>query len=171
MRPPVLAPICLVSGALLGMVGTFMPSPGLRGLAWGFDGVALVVAGALLLVHFLRAGRDDVAAGFAVFTVGQCLVLSSAAMSLQESAPTFAAGAALWAAALALISAPRVFPNLVRITGFVAAVLFAIMALQVFGGRPLTPLSQPLPFFAYPVLVLTMFGWAWACLRAPDRVK
>jgi hypothetical protein len=34
----------------------------------------------------------------------------------------------------------------------------------------LTPLSTPLPLLAYPVSVLTLFGWAWWCLRpAPGR--
>jgi hypothetical protein len=37
---------------------------------------------------------------------------------------------------------------------------------QVFAGRPLTPLSVPLPFFAYPFLAVTLFGWAWAHLKA-----
>jgi hypothetical protein len=31
----------------------------------------------------------------------------------------------------------------------------------MFSGRPLTPLSQPLPFFAYPFLAATLVGWAW----------
>lgn len=165
MRPPLIAPVCLVLGSLLGLAGTFMPSASMRGLAWGLDGVALVTAGAILLVHHFRHGHDLIAAGFAIFIVGQGLVLSGAAMSLDASSPSFAAGAALWAAALGLISVPRVFPLLVRALGLVAALLFAIMSLQVFAGKSLTPLSEPLPFFAYPFLVFTMLGWAWACLR------
>ena len=37
--------------------------------------------------------------------------------------------------------------------------------MQVFMGRALTPLSQPLPFFAYPFLAVTLFGWAWVDYR------
>jgi hypothetical protein len=165
MRPHVLAPSGLVVGALLGLAGTFMPSPSMRGLAWAVDGVALVIAGAVLLVHHVRQGNELVAAGFLVFTAGQALVLSGAAMSLEASVPSFAAGAALWAASLALVSAPRVFPAPVRIAGVVAALLFAVMSWEVFAGADLNPLSKPLPFFAYPFLVLTMLGWAWSCLR------
>lgn len=157
------APICLVIGALLGLAGSFVPSASLRGLAWGIDGVALVVAGALLAVHCLQQGHASVAAGFLVFIAGQTLVLSGSAMSLEASSPLFAAGAALWAAALVLISAAAVLPVLVRVLGGVSALLFAITALFVFAGHGLTPLSQPLPFFAYPVFVLTLFGWAWWC--------
>ena len=164
-RPSMVAPACLVIGALLGLAGSFAPSASLRGLAWGIDGTALVVAAALLAVHFLRKDNPPVAAGFLVFIAGQTLVLSGSAMSLEASSPLFAAGAALWAAALALISVAKVFPLVVRVVGGVTALLFALTALQVFAGRSLTPLSQPLPFLAYPVFVFTLFGWAWWCYR------
>jgi hypothetical protein len=164
-RPSPIAPICLVVGALLGLAGSFAPSASLRGLAWGLDGTALTVAAALLAIHFIRCGQDSLAAGFLVFIAGEALVVSGSAMSLEASAPSFAAGAALWAAALVLISAPHVMPKVVRVLGFVAALLCAITALSIFAGRGLTPLSQPLPFFAYPFLVLTLCGWAWWCRR------
>src|SRR5690348_6008564 len=57
----------LVTGALLGMAGTFAPSAQIRSLAWGTDGTALVLASALLTVHHLRHGRERSAAGFLVF--------------------------------------------------------------------------------------------------------
>ena len=167
-RPSTVAPVCLVVGALLGLAGSFAPSASLRGLAWGIDGTALVVAAALLAIYCLRRDYQSVAAGFLVFIAGQTLVLSGSAMTLEASSPLFAAGAALWAAALVLISAPRVMPLAVRVLGGIAAVLFAVTALQIFAGRGLTPLSEPLPFMAYPVFVVTLFGWAWWC-RAPEK--
>ena len=51
---------------------------------------------------------------------------------------------------------------MVRIVG---CVLFAVVAVQLFMGRALTPLSQPLPFFAYPFLAITLLGWAWVHYR------
>jgi hypothetical protein len=155
----------LVIGALLGMAGTFTPSPALRGLAWGVDGVALVVASALLSVHHHRRGDATLAAGFLVFLAGETLIVSGSAMELAASAPTFAAGAALWSAALALVSAAPVMPRLVRLTGAIAAILFAVTAARMFSGGGLTPLSQPLPFYGYPFLAATLFGWAWAHTR------
>jgi hypothetical protein len=160
-RPSTVAPVCLVIGAFLGLTGSFVPSASLRGLAWGLDGTALIVAAALLAVHCLRQNYQSIAAGFLIFIAGQTLVLSGSAMTLEASSPLFAAGAALWAASLILISVPKVMPLPVRALGSVAALLFAVTALQVFAGRNLTPLSQPLPFFAYPVFVFTLFGWAW----------
>jgi hypothetical protein len=156
-----LASVGLGLGGLLGMAGSFAPSDALRGLAWGIDGVSLVVASALLSVLFYRKGEDMVAAGYIVFAVGQGLVVSGAAMSLAASTPSFGAGASLWAAALILVSIPRVFPIIVRLLGFASAVMFAVTAAQIFYGVPLHPKSEPLPFIAYPVFVATLFGWIW----------
>jgi hypothetical protein len=163
LRP--VAAAALVIGALLGMAGSFAPTAELRGLAWGIDGVALVVASALLGVHHLRRGDVQLAAGFLVFLAGETLIVSGSAMGLAASAPSFAAGAGLWAAALALVSTSPVMPKLVRVTGGIAAILFAITAARIFGGAGLTPLSEPLPFHAYPFLAVTLFGWAWAHMR------
>lgn len=154
-------------GAVLGLAGTFAPSGSLRGLAWGLDGTALVLAAALLTIHHVRRGNDLVAGGFLVFALGQVLVVSGAAMSLAASAPSFGAGAGLWAAALAMVSAGRIMPAWVRGTGMIAAILFAVVAVQIFSGSPTTPLSRPLPFFAYPFLVATLLGWAWVHYRNP----
>jgi hypothetical protein len=159
------AAIGLVIGAILGMAGTFAPSASLRSLAWGIDGTALTAAAALLTVHHVRRGNDAVAAGFLVFAIGEALILSGAAMDLAASGPMFAAGAALWAASLALVSAPGTMPALLRSVGAVGSALFAIVALLMFCGYRLTPLSEPLPFFAYPFLVATLLGWAWVHYR------
>jgi hypothetical protein len=160
-----IAPSGLVIGAVLGMAGTFVPSASLRGLLWGLDGIALVVATALLTIHHFRRGNDLVAAGFLVFVVGEALILAGAAMDLEASAPLFGAGVGLWAASLTLVSAPNVMPSWLRLVAALAALLFATVAVQIFMGRALTPLSQPLPFFAYPFLVAALFGWAWVHYR------
>jgi hypothetical protein len=147
------------------MAGTFAPSASLRGLAWGIDGVALVMAGAMLTVMFYRKGQDLVAAGFLVLAIGEGAILSGAAMDLDASVPSFGAGSSLWAMALALISLPPVFPFVVRTLGLIAASMFASTALQIFSGHHLTPLSSPLPFFAYPFFVATFVGWIWTLLK------
>ncbi len=168
-RLRLIAAIGLAIGAVLGMAGTFAPSASWRGLAWGLDGTALIVAAALLAIHHVRRGNDGVAAGFLVFVVGEALILSGAAMDLAASAPSFAAGVGLWAASLALVSASSAMPLAVRGVGFVGSLLFAVVAVEIFLGRSLTPLSQPLPFFAYPFLAATLFGWAWVHYRPPPN--
>src|SRR5512142_298745 len=122
----VLASAGLALGGVLGIAGTFATSAGLRGLAWGIDGMCLVVASALLAVYYFRKGQDFVASGYVVFAVGEGQILSGAAMDLAASVPSFGAGVSLWAAALVLISGPRVFPSLVRVLGLVTSALFAV---------------------------------------------
>jgi len=156
----------LVIGALLGMAGSFAPTADLRGLAWGVDGIAIVVGSALLAVHHVRAGNDQLAAGFLVFLAGETLVVAGSAMELAASAPSFAAGVGLWSAALVLISASPLVPAFIRVTGAIASVLLAVTAVRIFGGGSLTPLSKPLPFYAYPFLAITLLGWAWAHVRS-----
>lgn len=156
----------LVVGAALGLAGTFAPSVPVRGLLWGLDGTVLVVATALLTIHYFRKGNEVIAAGFLVYVAGQTLVLSTAAMDLGASAPVFGAGAGLWAASLFLLSAPRVAALWVRVVGVIAGVLFTVVAVRLLMGQPVTALSQPLPFFAYPFLVATLVGWAWERYRS-----
>jgi hypothetical protein len=159
------APCGLIIGAILGVAGTFASSASLRGLQWGIDGVALVVAGALLTIYHIERKNNLVAAGFLVFLAGQTLVLSTAATPLDSAGPVFAAGVSLWAASLVVISVPAVMPLWVRVVASIAAVLFSVVAVQLIQGQPLDALSRPLPFFAYPLLAATMFGWAWAHYR------
>ncbi|SCK35546.1 hypothetical protein VAR608DRAFT_3218 [Variovorax sp. HW608] len=155
----------LVVGSVLGMAGAFTPSVPVRGVLWGLDGITLVVAAALLVIHHFRKGNDVVAAGFLVYVVGQTLVLSSAAMDLAASGPVFGAGAGLWAASLFLLSAPRVASLWIRIVGVVAGALFLVVAIRLLMGQALTALSEPFPFNAYPLLVATLVGWAWERYR------
>jgi hypothetical protein len=164
-RLRLVAAIGLVLGAVLGIAGTFAPSASLRGLAWGLDGTALIVASALLAVYHWRRGNELAAAGFLVFVAGETLIVSGSAMTLEASAPSFAAGTSLWAASLILVGASRTMPVLIRGIGFIAALLFGVVAVQIFTGVALTPLSEPLPFFAYPFLAATLLGWAWVHYR------
>ncbi|MBI1398005.1 MAG: hypothetical protein GC151_18685 [Betaproteobacteria bacterium] len=163
-RLALFAAVSLAAGALLGLAGSFSP-PAIRGVAWGLDGTLLVMGALILAVHHVKLGNEQLAAGFLTFVAGQALVVSSSAMTLAASSPSFGAGVGLWAAGLALVSASSKMPVFVRATGAIASVLFAIVALRIFGGTALTPLSSPLPFDAYPLLVLTLFGWAWVHYR------
>jgi hypothetical protein len=160
-----LAAAGLVLGGLFGMLGTLVAQTSLRGILWGIDGSALVMAASLLALIYFRKGNDLVAAGFLVFAIGQGLIVSGAAASLSASVPSFAAGAALWAVGLLLICVPREFAVWTRVLGLVSAILFAFTSARIFWGARLLPTSSPLPYFAYPFLVLTFVGWIWTLLR------
>ncbi|HLA12159.1 MAG TPA: hypothetical protein VJ023_16345 [Pyrinomonadaceae bacterium] len=57
----ILAAIGLGIGAVFGLAGTLVSEDSVRQLFWAIDGVALVVAAALLTLRFLRLGNDLVA--------------------------------------------------------------------------------------------------------------
>ena len=157
--------IGLALGGVFGMLGTMVAERNLQAAFWAVDGVGLVVATALLALSFFRTGNDIVAAGFLVFTIGESVMLAGTAESLAGSVPSFAAGTALWSAALLLTSVPKVFAGWIRLVGTVGAILFAITAARIFWGEQVLPTASPLPFFAYPFLVLTFAGWIWTLLK------
>lgn len=159
----------LLVGASFGLAGTLVASPELQASLWAIDSVGLVVATSILTLKYLRAGAELVAAGFLVFAIAEGVLLSGTAAGPRGSVPAFAAGIALWAAALVLISAPRAARSWLRLLGGIAAGLFAITAGRIYSGEALLPTSSPLPFFAYPFLVATLLGWAWMLLRESRR--
>lgn len=61
----------LLVGAVFGLAGTLVASPGLQASQWAVDGVALVIATSLLTLKYLRAGSDLLCAGFLVFAIGR----------------------------------------------------------------------------------------------------
>jgi hypothetical protein len=164
-RLNLLAAAGLAVGGVFGMLGTFVTASNVRAVLWAIDSVGVVVATSLLALRFFRKGNDMVAAGFLVFAIGEAVMLSGTALSVEASAPAFAAGSALWAAALLLTSVPRGFALWTRAVGIVAAILFAITSASIFWGEPVTPLSHPLPYFGYPFLVLNFAGWVWSLLH------
>jgi hypothetical protein len=151
-------------GAVFGLAGTLVESAPLRQALWAIDGVALVVATTVLAVRYLRRGDECVAAGFLVFAMGETLLVSGTAAGLAGSVPSFGGGVALWAAALLMTSIPRTFALWVRAAGLLAAALFLVVAGRIFWGESLLPTASPLPFFAYPFLVLAFAGWGWTVL-------
>ena len=159
------AAIGLAIGGAFGLAGTFVASAALRETLWAIDGVAIVVATALLTMKYQRLGNDCVAAGFLTFLAGESLLLAGNAAGLEASVPSYIGGISLWAAALVLISTPQTFALWMRVTGVIAAILFAVTVGMVLWGTPLLPTSAPLPAAGYPFLVLTFVGWIWTLVK------
>lgn len=170
MRNPlkIVAVTGLVLGGALGMLGTLVASQNVRAVSWAIDSTSLVVAACLLALMYFRKGEECTAAGFLVYAIGEAVMLGGTAGSLEASVPSFAAGTALWAAGLVLVSIPKTFIIWTRVAGLLSALLFAITALRIFWGEQLLPVSRPLPAMAYPFLVLTFIGWIWTLLKKAD---
>jgi hypothetical protein len=160
----IIAAIGLLTGCILGMIGSTVPYDIIRNILWAIDSCGLILAAALLAVRCSRKGYDIVAAGFFIFAIAESIVFFSCAGSLTESIPAFGAGMCLWALSIAVISSQKLFPLFVRCTGIIAALLFVIAAFLIFTGHPATALTKPLPFFAYPFYAATLAGWAWTLL-------
>jgi hypothetical protein len=153
------AVVGLAIGGIFGMAGSFVMQAQMRQLFWMLDGVGIIVATALLTVKFFRNGNDTLAASFLVFLAAESLVLSDTAAGLGASRASFASGVALWAASLVMTSLTNVFPKWSRVTGLVAAALFAVTAVKIAFGDTIVATSAPLPSAGYPFLVLTFVGW------------
>lgn len=164
-RLDIVAAVGLAIGGILGLAGTFVSQAALQQTFWAIDATGLIVATALLAVKYFRKGNDCVAAGFLVFVAGESLVMSNTAAGLAASVPSFGAGIALWSASLFMTSLPKTFATWTRLAGTTAAILFAIVSARIFWGEKVLPISSPLPFFAYPFLVLTIVGWIWTLLK------
>ena len=164
----VVAAVGIALGALFGLAGTIVAQASLRQTLWLLDGVGLVVATSLLTVKFFRKGQDCVAAGFLVYAIAESVLLSGTAAGLAGSVPSFGGGVALWATSLLLTSIPKVFARWIRLAGTLAAILFAVTAVRIFRGELLLPISTPLPFFAYPFLIITFSGWVWTLVRQDE---
>ena len=155
----------LAVGGAFGLTGAVVAQASLRQALWSVDGVGLVVATTLLAVRFLKKGRDCIAAGFLVYAIAESVILSGTPAGLAASVPSFGGGVALWATSLLMTSIPKGFATWIRLVASLAAILFAITAARIFWGEQLTPLSSPLPFFAYPLLVVTFAGWIWTLVH------
>jgi hypothetical protein len=107
----VIAAVGLMLGGALGMAGAIVTQQNVQAILWAIDGSGLVMAAVMLATKYFRAGHDVVVGGFRVFAIGGGVILSSApAAGLAGSIPAFAAGTALWATALLLISVRNYSP-------------------------------------------------------------
>lgn len=161
----IVAVIGLALGGIFGLAGTMVAQANLRSIFWGIDGTGLVAATAILALTYFRRGDDALASGFLVFAIGEGVMLSSTASPLEAMVPAFAAGTALWSAGLLLTSVPPGFALWTRAAGVIGAILFAITSARILWGEQVLPTSSPLPYFAYPFLVLSFAGWIWSVLR------
>ena len=96
------------------MAGSTVSAQNVRAACWALDAVGLVVATSILALGYFRKEKHAVATGFLVFAIGEGVMLSGTAGSLEASVPAFAAGTALWSAALLLTSMPREFAIWIR---------------------------------------------------------
>lgn len=161
----VVAALGLGLGAVFGVATMLVARENFRDIFSAIQSICLIVATAILAVRYYRKGCDSVAAGFLLYAIGETVTFSGATSGVSASVTSLGVCTALWAASLLLISLPAEFPFLVRLTGIMSSILFFITALGIFWGEHLPSFMSPFPFFAYPLLILTFFGWIWSLLN------
>lgn len=167
MKDPlkIVAVLGLAAGGVFGIAGTFVSSAQLRSAFWGFDGIGVIVATAILGIRYFRAGSDARAAGFLIFAIGESVMQSGTSLPLEGMLPSFCAGTALWSTALLLTAIPKGFAVWIRIVSVIAAVVFAVTSARILWGEQILPTAAPLPAAGYPFLVLAFVGWIWTLMR------
>lgn len=154
----------LVIGAALGFSGSLVSPGAVQDMLYAVSAVGLILAATLLALEHAAAGRQLVAAGFALLALGETrLVNPTDAPGADDS---FAVGVLLYAPALLLIAMSSWAPRWVRATGVAAAVVFAAHALLFFGGEPVDS-TGPLASIGYGLLTVTIAGWAITVSRPP----
>jgi hypothetical protein len=134
----IIAAIGFLTGCILGMAGSFVPSYIARNILWAIDSCGLILAATLLALYLFKKGHDIAAAGFLIFAIAESIVFFSCAGDLSANIPAFGTGVCLWALSLAVVSSQKLFPLFVRATGIISALLFAVTAFQIFTGHPAT---------------------------------
>ena len=169
MPERILIVVGLATGAVLGFGGNFLPAGSPKNIAYVLSSLGIIMGSALLAAWFARQGKSTVAVGFALLALAESISLSG--IFLLASAPTFpgaytfAAGVALYAVALPLVSVPSAFPLWARIIGTLAAIPFAAHSLLWLLGRSPAP-SGPLASIGYVLLTVAIVGWMITVLRA-----
>ena len=170
----ILIVVGLAIGGVLGFVGNFLPSGPSQNVAYALSSLGIIMGSALLATWFARQGKSTVAVGFALLALAEGIILTG--IFLLASAPTFpgvytfAAGVALYAVALPLVSVPSAFPLWTRIAGALAAIPFAAHAMLWLLGRSPAP-SGPLASIGYVLLIVAIAGWIITVLRAAPSTQ
>ena len=170
----ILIVVGLAIGAVLGFGGNFLPAGPSQNITYTLSSLGIITGSALLAAWIGGRGHTIVAVGFALLALAESISFSG--IFLVASAPsfpgayTFAAGVAIYAVALPLVSIPPAFPLWTRIVGTLAAIPFAAHALLWLLGRSPAP-SGLLATIGYVLLIATMVGWIITVLRSAPSSK
>jgi len=160
-----LASVGLLIGAVFGASGSiFTDPPVLQTMLYEISSIGLTAGTAFLAVKFMRDNKDYIATGFLLFAIAEAIMTVGMPLGQVGGQPSFGAGLAMYVPGLLLISIPKGFPLLFRITGTVACVPFAVAAAKIFMGEQVLS-TTPIPGAAYGLLTITIFGWVWSILK------
>lgn len=151
----------VVSGAVLGMAGGLAPIGPVQDVLYLLSSLGFIAGLVVLALRGQASGQTLPAAGFVIVALGEVAMMSGFNRATDpNSAGAFAAGAALYAPGLLLVSLPRGQPWVARIAGAFAAVAFAAHGILRSSGVDLD-YQDVTAMAGYSLLSVAIAGWVW----------
>jgi len=152
-------------GAALGMAGSMVKDVITQMMLYEISSIGLIVATVLISGKYAKENSEFVAAGFILLAIAEAVMSAgTAANTLSGSQPSFGAGMALYVPSVLLISIPNKFAFVIRVTGTLASIPFAIASTKIFLGEQV-PSTSLFPSIGYALLTITIVGWIWTIFR------
>lgn len=159
----------VVAGAAFGLAGGFAPGGPIQDALYLVSSVGFVAGLVVLAFRSQAAAQTLHAAGFVVLALGEVAMMSGFNRAEDpNSAGAFAAGVALYAPGLLLVSLPRGHPIWCRLAGVLAALPFGFHAIARSAGVDLD-YQDVTAMVGYGLLTVAIAGWAWSLFAARDR--
>jgi hypothetical protein len=151
---------CFLFSVVIGFGGSFVPAGGVQHVFWALGAFFMIIASSLLGSKLAREEHDIPAAGFTIIAVAQAMSYGFLATH-DAGNEQFGAVVAIYVPGLMLISLYELANVFIRITGFIAAVSFASLALIIFLDFHIETLSPILTQLGYAAFNICLLGWAW----------
>lgn len=159
----------LLAGAGFGMAGGFSPVGVVQDVLYLLSSIGFMTGLVVMALRSHSAGQVMPAAGFLVLACGEVAMMSGFNRAADpNSAGAFAAGVALYAPGLLLVSLPRGQPIWSRIAGGLAALPFAAHGILRSAGVDLD-YQDLTAAVGYGLLTIAIAGWVWRMRREPAR--
>lgn len=161
----------VLAGAGFGLVGGLAPIGAIQDVSYLLSSIGFVT-GLVVLALRSHATRHALhAAGFLVLALGEVAMMSGFNRAADpNSAGAFAAGVALYAPGLLLVSLPRGHPIWSRVAGALAALPFGAHAILRSAGVDLD-YQDLTASVGYGLLSVAIAGWIWRLRDAPANAR
>lgn len=150
----------LVMYAVIGFSSQAVTAEGVKHFMWAVSAFFMIIGSTLLSSKLTRADNDFPAAGFIILSIAQAMSYGFLATH-DAGQEQFGAVIAIFIPGLILISFYNVVPWVLRISGFISALCFSILAFLIYQGNAETAMAGGFTSGAYMTMNIAIVGWAW----------
>lgn len=151
---------CLLMHVTTGMASEAIEDEGYKHLAWAVSAFFMIIGASMLSSKLTRDGHDIPAAGFIVLSIAQATSYAFIATH-DAGAEQFGAVVAIFIPGIILISFYPIVPLFLRISGFLSAIAFMVLAIIIYRDMNKEALQGILTTLAYILMSIVLVGWAW----------